>query len=458
MKFRLILLAMVVLLLAACTVPVHTMRATAYGEIVRTQIVAGDRAGAERTAALALKEIDADQNSFNRDFTVAAAAVAQLRAGNPAGAEQTLQRLEGSESPGFVNAILVIALMDAGLEQDARRVAGFGEAGSNGGEDKAMLAWIQAETGDVAGARNTLKKNLDARAATLVALAQARSGDASGALASVEMVNFTLDKNKDVDPVYLITRGIAVDVFGAFDASLFQSETTLKSGALTAAASAFARSGDTQSARRTFELATEAALDVTDINRQLINLAAIGLAQAVAGDRLEALATLARARTIYLHDEGPDSTVSTDARLMVDAVFVAVGGGSDSAGLNEYPDEANRYMVTKAVAQIQLGDLENASATLDKAQLYGPNSKDSGSIAGGLARLAVAWFESGDSVAARRTAARALAFADSIPKTYKDRSLAMFFAAVAFARVGQIDEALAATAAIKAAERPPKTK
>ena len=461
-------LALVAAGLSACETPDETFRATAYSEIVRAQMAAGDPAGARQTAALALQAIDEDDDDYSRDFTIAAAAVAQVRSGDLDGADETAWRANNPEKRGFILLILALALDEAGHKTAARMNAGLSSAtaealqpGKSGARGLALVAWVFARSGDITGARQIEERIADAdirdEATALIARAQAEAGDATGALTTLERIRSPESKGGDVAGGVMIARGMAVDVFDVFDDFFtYPGRSQQKNAAWHATALSLAETGDMEGARQAFDGAINAANAIDDLDDRLQLLAATGLAQAEAGDRKAAFATLDYADNVHRQAGSEAGEVSRKAIHMIDAVRFAVDGQSDITGLTgeSDPNDAAEFLIQTAIFQVRLKNLDGASASLNWLVERRSELQEPSLLTAALGRLAIARMEVGDATAARERAAQALELAQAVPKTDEDRIIAMFFASVALARTGNIEDALTAAAGIQEKEQP----
>lgn len=461
-------LAFVAAVLSACEIPDEPFRAVAYSEIVRAQMAAGDSAGARRTVELALQAVDEDDDKSSRDFTIAAAAVAQVRFGDLAGAEEMQWRASNPGENGFILFVLALALDEAGHKSAASRNAGMSSviAGAlqpekAGDRGLALVAWIVARSGDTVGPRHIEKRIADAdirdEATALIARGQAEAGDATGALTTLERIRSPVSKGGDVSGGVMIARGMAIDVYDVFDDFVtYPGRTQQKNAAWLVTALSFAKSGDLEAARRTFDGAIDAANAIPNLADRIKLLAATGLAQAEAGDRKAARATLDYADTVHLQAGSDAGEVSANAIRMIDAARFAVDGQPDFVGVTEHADlnESVKFLILTAIFQIRLNNLAGAAANLDWLKERASGLRDASIVVAALGRLAIARFETGDTTAARERVTQALEIAHGIPKTDDERIVAMFFASVALARIGFIEEALSAAAEIQEREQP----
>ena len=420
-------------------------------------MAAGDPAGAVETSRRAVARTPHLEGQDEQLFGIPAAAVAQLRAGDLAGAERTTAL--ASEGPGGVIAHTVLALahMDSGFPLEARQAAGEalrivdGLDGSAARDELAVYAvWAQAATGDIAGAlknANTIdpEKNRDSLLA-LIAAEQIEMGDIAGARATVGSIAET-GNQQDSDTWFSsqFFRGVAVDSLAVFDSLLFESRMPLKAIMMNRIATAQARAGDAAGARRSFLAAIQFAEKAQDAEDRVRSVSNIALARARTGDIAGAMESLGYADRLAARPTGDDSADSVDIGIIAKAIRAAIAGSGAPGKLIqgvESPGRQRELLVIAGMAKVQLGKIRQATDYLEAASDDIAQNDDLSLAAAAFASLAAKRLEQGDRAGAAAAAQRSLGIAESISATSEDRVIGMFFAAVALGRTGDFDMAL----------------
>ena len=177
--------------------PLAVYRVEALARIAVEQSVAGDTAGAVETIALALEVAEAIADEGDRSEALVHVVWAQAVTGDAAGAFATAEATtdDGDRMRALARAALVF--LDAGAKADAvqavTRLAGavVNNSNPNGSDhlNMAVTAWLQAMTWDAIGALEAAEAIADneVRAGTLlaVAVAQAETGDLAGAKGTI---------------------------------------------------------------------------------------------------------------------------------------------------------------------------------------------------------------------------------------------------------------------------------
>jgi tetratricopeptide (TPR) repeat protein len=459
MFIRIVGLLSAALLAGACALPIETFRATAYSEIARVQMAAGDPAGARATAQRAVAAIVATETGDERVFGIPAAAIAQVRAGDLDGAQNTIESTDKDQNRVFAYAALAMALKDSGYPEQARESASRAlEAAASieneRDKDEMMVyaAWAQAATGDPAGAlRNAEGLHRQKNRVgflTLIAEAQLEGGDIAGALATVESIGEAVEKwDNDAWIFSRIVRGIAVDPFAVFESLVLESEMPLQAIIMTRIAMAQARAGDSDGARRSFLAAMQFAGTVRGARNQIRGVSNIALARATAGDLSGAIESLNYAEQLAVGQtpEDGEGRVGEGIGYALTMRSAISGNGSpdDVLGIpGGAGQETAELLVAAAMAKTQLGRTKAAAEYLEAAVDSRSSDGDLSMVAAAYGSLAGARFRQGDRAGGRAAAKRTLEIADIIASSSEDRLIGLFFASVALARTGDVVLAL----------------
>jgi tetratricopeptide (TPR) repeat protein len=458
MKITSVLLAPAALLVAACSLPVETFRAAAYSEIARVQMAAGDPAGARDTAQRAVAAIAGTDDEDERAFGLPAAAIAQVRAGDLDGAQDTVESADKDKNRIFAYAALAVALEKSGHPAQARRAASRAleavtSAESEYDRDGMMVyaAWAQAVTGGPAGALRHAegmirRKNRDGLLA-LIAEVQLEAGDIAGALATVESSSEAIERpDNDAWIFSRIVRGIAVDPIAVFDDLLFETGMTLQAIIMTRVAIAQARAGDSGGARRSFLSALRHVETANSSSLPRVqSIGTIALGQARSGDISGAIESLDRAGRQVEQATAEAAGDDGEARINLDIIRSAIGGRTIVDELMQRPDGADdrgEAFVPGAMAHIKLGNASGAAEYLAAAAERHLGDDGLSLIAAAYSSLSGLRTAQGDRAGGRAAAGQSLAIADRTSARSEDRVIGLFFASVALARAGDIDRAL----------------
>jgi hypothetical protein len=432
---------------------VEALRATAYGEIAAAHIAAGDPARARDAARLAIAAAEAAGEGEERMFAELAAAVAQVHAGYPEDARRRAGSLPGEEERVAVLAGLASALMDAGFGDLARlsaveaaRGAAILEPGEPG-NFTVMAILARSASGAIDGlpAEVAAIGDDDKRNGLLVLIAedQAVAGDFTGAMSTAALIG---DGPKTAESdTYLagrILRAVSGDSLAVARDIAFDARVPARIVALNRIAVLQARRRDPRGAAKTFTLAVEHARSAYAGTMRAQALTATAMAQAAAGDGAGALETLRSAEAVLEGQTGEEEWEAGRAATVALAVRDAIEGGKaaeSTIGQPEYAGDPNELLVMKALALVRLGRTVAARDTLEFAARNSSRDSDLSITAAAYAMLTAKQVEWGDAAGAGLSANRALLIADGLSVTSEDRVIAMFFAAVALARAGELD-------------------
>ena len=445
------------LLTAGCSLPVETFRAAAYSEIARVQMAAGDPAGARETAQHAVAAITATDAENERVFGIPAAAVAQVRAGDPEGAARAVELADKDQTRVLGYAALALALKESGYLPRARAAATQAleiTLGSENDDDRdgmmVYAAWAQGATGDIrsalANAEGIGRLQKRDGLLALIAEAQLEAGDIAGARATAGIIGESVEKIDDEAWLLSrIVRGMAVDPLAAFGDIMFHSEMPAKSIILTRIAIAQAQAGNSGGARQSFVAAIDAAGGVGSSRAQIRSIGTIALGRARTGDVTGAIGMLDDAERQIANEEVSEETEpAVTAPILLQVVRNVIEGRTVVGDLSERaPDADNEDFVLGAMAHIRLGNASQAADDLAAAAAR-MSGNDLSLVAAAYASLADLRMSRHDSTGARAAAGQSLAIADRIAETIEDKVIGLFFAAVALARAGDIPLALEA--------------
>ncbi len=469
MKLTSVLLASAALLLGACALPVETFRATAYSEIARAQMAAGDRDGARETAQLAVAVIDSMEDQNERAFGIPAVAVAQVRVGDLDGAQLTADLADDDEGRVVAYTAFTLALMDSGHTETAKEAATQAleaaqrlEPGRKRNDMLVNAGWAQAVTGDVLGARALVddlnhEKHRSGLLA-LIALTQLNAGNIADAAATAHAISIhDAQTDNDALVISLVFNGIARDSLSVFEPLIFESRMPLKALVVMRLGTAQFRSGDPDAARQSFIAATQyAGAPQPDRIRGVSNIA---LQRATVGDLTGAVESLSYAEQLATASmpndgDGADGEDLDYVRTMRAAIR-GEGSPDDLPGtLDGAGPESVEFLVAAAMARKRLGQSKAAGEYLEAAVDSRPSAGDLSMVAAAYGVLADTRYQQGDRAAGRAAAKRALEIADGIAVESEDRAIGLFFAAVALARTGDIPLALETTGRIQKPVRP----
>ena len=390
------------LVLAACETPTEAIYTVALSEIARAQAVAGDTAGARKTASLAVETARARTQGAD-DLAVGAAAVAFTRAGDAVGALGLAEGMADARGRALTFVLIAVAQAEAGNEIGAtttlersldtvETVAGAGDRDLL----MALVAWAQAVADDAVGMGDSLAEIADpevlAEALAWVSKVQAEAGDTPAALATAQRIPDVAAGEAAV--LIVVAEAVAIDGFRAFDLLMQRRDVRPRVRALIQIAAAQTEAGEAAEASRTYELALEAARAIEH-----------------GGDRTRALEAVAENR------------VGT-GRL---PGFGRAGGTANLSTFNAAV--SGDAWATAELLRIALEpDLEDERIDSERAWI--------------VARLAAALADAGDRAEARATAALALEIVQERSRP-EDRALPLLFIATAQARAGDIEGALA---------------
>lgn len=446
-------------LAAACSLPVETFRATAYSEIARAQMAAGDPVGARDTAQRAVAAIEKMEDKDERIFGIPAAAVAQIRAGDLDGAHETIDLADSDEGRVVAYTALALALMDSGYAEAAKKAAAQAveaaqrlEPGRKRDEMLVNAAWAQAVTGDVSGAREradgfTSEKQRDGLLG-LIARTQLDVGDIAGARTTAHAISIR-DGQSDNDAwiFSMVFGGIAGDSLTVLEAMLFESKMPLKAVVTTRIGAAQFRSGDPDGARQSFLAAMQYAAMAGSARDRIRGVSNIALARAAAGDLSGAGESLNYAEQLAAGQTPEDGEgrvgEGLDYVLTMRSAISRSGSPDDVLGIpGGAGHEITELLVAAAMAKKQLGQTKAAAGYLEAAVDSRPSDGDLSMVASAYGSLAGAQFRQGDRAGGRAAAKRTLEIAESVAASSEDRAIALFFAAVALARTGDVVLAL----------------
>jgi len=457
MFIRVIGLLSAALLAGACSLPVETFRAAAYSEIARVQMAARDPAGARDTAQRAVAAIADTETEDERLFGIPTAAIAQLRAGDMDGAQNTIESVDKDQNRVFAYAALAVALKDSGFPAQVRGAASRALEAATSAEsaydrDEIMVyaAWAQAVTGDPRGAlRHAEGLNRQRNRVGLLALiaeAQLEAGDIAGALATVESIGEGVEHSDNDGWVFSrIVRGIAVDPIAVFDNLLLESRTPLQAVAMTRIAMAQARAVDGSSAGQSFLTAVQFAEMASSPSSRILSIGTIALARARSGDISGAIESLDHAGR--LADQAEEEDDLDEARIFLQIVRNAIDGRTMISELMEQSAEISSWsesLVIGAIVHNKLGNPRQAGEYLAAAAEHLSGDDKLSILAAAYASLAGLRTDRGDRAGARAAARQSLAIAERVSEGSEDRVIGLFFASVALARSGDIPRALEA--------------
>lgn len=453
MTARTVFLLLAALLVAACSIPSETVRAVAYSEIAGARIAGGDPAGARDAARLANEAAETAGKGEARIFAELAAAVAQVRAGNPADARRRADALPDEADRVFVLTGLTMALANAGFPGEAGMAAAEATDLAVGlepdGADQygAMAILARSSTGDLAGLQAQAMGigDDDIRNGLLVLIVevQAAAGDFTGALATAALVDGGPETAEN--DMYLIGRllqALSGDSLAVARDLLFDGRVPARIAALNRIAVLQAQQGDLPGAGQVFNLALEQAEESESNDVRADILTAIASNQAVAGDVAGALETLRRAEAVLDGQTGEGQEEAGSAVTLTLAMRDALEGGKVAeimTGQPNFTGDPNQLLVMKALALVRLGRTGAARETLDFTTRNALPDVEKPITAAAYAILAAKQAELGHIAGARASAKHALSIAEGLPATSEDWRIAMFFAAVALARAGELD-------------------
>ncbi len=446
-------------LAAACSLPVETFRATAYSEIARVQMAAGDPAGARDTAQRAVAAIEKMEDKRERIFGIPAAAIAQVRAGDLDGAHETADLADSDDGRVVAYTALALALVDSGHAEAAKAAAAQAveaaqrlEPGRKGDEMLVNAAWAQAFTGDVSGAREradgfTSEEHRNGLLG-LITMTQLDAGDIAGARTTAHAISIRDGQSENDAWIFsAVFSGIAGDSLTVLDAILFESKMPLKAVVTMRIGAAQFRSGDPDGARQSFLAAMQyagMANGAWDASRSVSNVA---LARAAAGDLSGAVESLNYAEQLAAGQTPEDGEgrvgEGLDYVLTMRLAISRSGSPDDVLGIpGGAGQKTTELLVAAAMAKTQLGQAKAAAGYLEAAVDSRPSDGDLSMVAAAYGSLAGAQLRRGDRAGGRAAAKRTLEIAESVAASSEDRVIALFFAAVALARAGDVVLAL----------------
>lgn len=459
MFIRILGLLSALLLAGACALPVETFRATAYSEIARAQMAAGDPDGARETAQRAVTAIENMEDRDERVFGIPAAAVAQVRAGDLDGARETADLADNDEGRVVAYTSLALALMDSGHAEAAKKAAGQAleaaqrlEPRSKREEMLVNAAWAQAFTGDVSGARERAdgftREIHRSGLLALIAMTQLNAGDIGGAAATAHAISIQYVQSDSNAWIFsLVLTGLARDSLSVLEALMFESRMPLKAVVTTRIGAAQFRSGDPEAARQSFIAAMQYAGAAGWVRGRTRGVSNIALQRAKVGDLTGAVESLGYAEQLATAPVPEDGGGAGGGELdYVRTMRMAIGGRGSPDDLPGIPSgtgpESVERLVAAAMAAKQLGQMKAPGEFLEAAVDSRPSAGDLSMVAAAYGSLAGALLRQGNRAGGRAAAKRTLEIAESIPANSEDRVIGLFFAAVALARTGDIPLAL----------------
>ncbi len=437
--------------------PVDTLRATAYGEIARAQMAAGDPIGARDTAQRATAVIAAAETEDDQVFGVPTAAIAQMRAGDLDGAESTIASVSNNQNRVLAYSVYAVALQDAGHSVQARKAASHALETAIGieGDFIVFAAWSMAVTGDASGAQR-IAEGLNRRdnrggLRALIAEAQLEAGDIAGALATADSIGENIEGSNNEAWVFSrFVRGVAVDPIAVFDDLLLESRTPLKAIVMTRIAMAQARAGDSSNARQSFLASVGFAEMANSLASRVLSIGTIALYRAQSGDISGAIESLDYAGRLADQSAGDDDL--KESRIYLQIVRNAIDGRTMISELMQQRAGIDRWgesLVISAIVHNKLGSPGQAGAYLAAAAEHLSGDDRLSVLAAAYASLAERHMSRRDRAGARAAARQSLAIADRIAEATEDKVIGLFFAAVALARSGDIALALETAARIQ---------
>jgi tetratricopeptide (TPR) repeat protein len=471
MKLTSVLLASSALLLGACALPVETLRATAYSEIARAQMAAGDPDGARETAQLAVATTENMEDQNERAFGIPAVAVAQIRAGDLDGAQLTADLADDDEGRVAAYTALTLALMESGHTEAAKETATQAleaaqrlEPGRKRDDMLVNAAWAQAITGDVADARAlvggfTREKHRNGLLG-LIAMTQLNTGDIAGATATAHNISIQGGQSDSDAWIFsLVFNGIARDSLSVLESMMFESKIPLKAVVAMRIGAAQFRSGDSDAARQSFLAAMQYAGTASWVRDRIRGVSNIALARAGVGDLSGAVESISYAEQLATAPVPEDGDGASGEDLdYVRTMRKVIGGNGSPDDLSGTIDGADpdsiELLVAAAMAGKQLGRAKAAAVYLEAAVDSLPSAGDLSMVAAAYGVLADTLYRQSDRAAGRAAAKRTLEIADSISVESEDRAIGLFFAAVALAGTGDTTLALETAEGIQKPVRP----
>ena len=255
------------LALAACEPPTEAIYTVALSEIARAQAVAGDTAGARKTAALAVETALAVNNGTG-DMAVGAAAVALTRAGDAVGALGLAEGMADARGRALTFVLIAVAQAEAGNEigatTTAERILDTVETIAGAGDRDLLLAlaaWAQAVADDADGMGDSLAEIADpevlAEALAWVSKVQAEAGDTPAALATAQPIPDVGAGEAGV--LIMVAEAVAIDGFRAFDLLIQRRDVRPRVRALIQIAAAQTEAGEAAEASRSGSARARAA-------------------------------------------------------------------------------------------------------------------------------------------------------------------------------------------------------
>lgn len=359
-------------------------------------------------------------------------AEARARAGDSQGAFEVLKRFSNnSEYVRGVMKAMAPYLVNHGVAQQSLRLL----AASPNGEAKFIgfraIIFVQAHTGEVAGASETLAEM--SREATSVNQTE-QTGMSTVAAADIQRET----------ELAMRTVAIALADSGnlgrAMDIALGIRDNSLRAGALLPIGAAQSRAGDRQSAVNTFKQADEAIRGIQDTLAQALAIVQLAKAQAQGKDTEAAFSTAER-----LHQadssSGPFYASALREISLEQAHLGDRGGASHTAERIETLGGKLAALEDIASLQLKTGDRSGALITCQEELRLIPGKSESAEIVSRIPKIALVQADAGDPGAAAKSLERAFAMATAVKDAGGQISI---FAdvAVAQAQMGDIEAAM----------------
>ena len=371
----------------------HTStRTSALNEIASAQAEAGHKEAAKRTLAAALETARTIDDVSKRAFALRDVAVAYGEAGNRQAAMQTLRvafetarDIDGGATRKLAMTEIAIAQTKAGDPIQALATArSIGDASSRVWI-LSSIAVAQAEAGDRRTAARVLVKAFEVakeiddarqgpfgsvfndRASALreIVVAQAKTGDATGAIKAARSIDDSGERASALRYIAVLQAETGHIPAALVTADSIE-EAVKKGSALSDIATVEAKTGDGKGARRTLAAALETVQSIDDAGSRALALSGIATAQVKAGDRQGAKQTLTAASETarYIDDKDPmrDLELSELGTAQAKAGDIA---GAFKTARSIGDDFGSRTSVLSAIAtaQAEAGDFVKATRT-----------------------------------------------------------------------------------------------
>ena len=367
-------------------------RTSALNEIASAQAEAGHKEAAKRTLAAALATARTIDDVSKRAFALRDVAVAYGEAGNRQAAMQTLRvafetarDIDGGATRKLAMTEIAIAQTKAGDPIQALATArSIGDASSRVWI-LSSIAVAQAEAGDRRTAARVLVKAFEVakeiddarqgpfgsvfndRASALreIVVAQAKTGDATGAIKAARSIDDSGERASALRYIAVLQAETGHIPAALVTADSIE-EAVKKGSALSDIATVEAKTGDGKGARRTLAAALETVQSIDDAGSRALALSGIATAQVKAGDRQGAKQTLTAASETarYIDDKDPmrDLELSELGTAQAKAGDIA---GAFKTARSIGDDFGSRTSVLSAIAtaQAEAGDFVKATRT-----------------------------------------------------------------------------------------------